>query len=408
MPEVSGNLLFLTVLFPVIFIILGLIFIRMLRKAPKTTKEKRSETAFIVETFHELVGKLKEKERELEVLRQKAEERAVEIESYSTNIIQSVPSGVVSLDDDLVVTFANTPAAEILREKESLAGKSYVEIFREPLLSVLKERETVKRREYLYELRTGEKIWLGLTTSRLYNSSGEPIGMVMVFTDLTELKALERQIQFREWLTSLGEISLGIAHELRNPLAVISGYVKILEKKKAGFEEEIEAISREIKVMDRTIENFLSFARPVTPANVDVDLRPLLEDLVWVERPEGVDLDLKLEECMIESDEILLRQAFTNLIKNAFESMEDGGILRIRLTCKGSRAIVEIEDTGRGIPEQISEKIFLPFYTTKEKGTGLGLSIVQKNITLIGGSLNFSSGPGGTRFVLEIPLKRRG
>ncbi|RMG04271.1 MAG: PAS domain-containing protein [Nitrospirae bacterium] len=404
--ESPDNLMILLgITFPLVLLIFFFLLVKSLKRTKENRGERRSETAFVVETFHELVGQLKEKERELDELRLKAEARADEIESFSRNIIQSVPSGVVSLDEQLRVTFANASAIEILKIGEDVEGKSYEEIFDEPLREILFKRRVVKREELLYTLKGGEKIWLGLTTSELFDTRGKPIGMVIVFSDITEFKAMETQIQYRKWLSSLGEISLGIAHELRNPLGVISGYVKMLAKKDEKFTQEVDAINREIKIMDRIIQNFLSFARPVTPAPVEIDLDRLVDDLLEGFDLGGIAVSKNLVPVRVKTDEVLLRQALGNLIQNSIEAMREGGMLKISVGVQAERLFIEVEDSGGGIPERISEKVFLPFFTTKEKGTGLGLSIVQKNITLLGGSVNYFPTDKGTRFVIELPFK---
>lgn len=405
MQHPDNLMILLGITFPLVLLLLFFLLVKSLKRTKENKGERRSETAFVVETFHELVGQLKEKERELDELRLKAEARADEIESFSRNIIQSVPSGVVSLDEQFRVTFANASAIEILKMGENIEGKSYVEIFDEPLREILLQRKVVKREELLYTLKGGEKIWLGLTTSELFDTRGNPIGMVIVFSDITEFKAMETQIQYRKWLSSLGEISLGIAHELRNPLGVISGYVKMLAKKDEKFALEVDAINREIKIMDRIIQNFLSFARPVTPVPVEIELDRLVEDLLEGIEFKGIEVSKRLVPVRIKTDEVLLRQALGNLLQNSVEAMEGGGLLKVDIGVQEERLFIQIEDSGGGIPDRISEKVFLPFFTTKEKGTGLGLSIVQKNITLLGGTVNYFPTDKGTRFVIELPYK---
>ncbi len=404
MNNFNDQMLPLLFVFPVVIILILFIMFRGAKKGRKRPQQEQTEVSFVVDTFHELVARLKKKERELEVLRKEAEERAEDIESYSDNIIQSVPSGVISLDNSLVITKANHAAFKILRLREQdMIGRSGEEVFRSPLSDIIGKKKALKRGEYRYELPSGEKIWLGLTTSPLYNKHDELIGQIIIFSDLTELKMLEKQIRFREWLSSLGEISLGIAHELRNPLAVISGYLRILQRKVSPPLPEIDSMVKEIKLMDRIMENFLTFARPVTPNLTDIDLRDLIEDLLRNQIRGDIEVNIHLDECTVRGDEVLLRQSFSNLFQNAREAMPGGGTLKIRMYRRSSSVVIEIADTGKGIPEEIREKIFLPFYTTRDKGTGLGLSLVQKNITLMAGSITASSSPEGAVFTVELP-----
>jgi len=397
----------IVVLIPLLLLILFLYSFRYLKRASKLKEEmKQSEVGFVVDTFHELVAKLKEKEKELEELRKKAEERADDVVSYSDNIIESVPSGVVSFNNELIITSVNSSALKILGlEGKEIERKRYSEVFYEPVKGLIEKQDIVKRAEYLYE--TGEgKRWLGLTISPLYNRKKEKIGKVLIFSDLTELKTLERQVRLREWLSSLGEVSLGIAHELRNPMAVISGYSKLLKKDASERQQAIvDAIAEEINAMDRIINDFLSFAKPVVPQTEMVNLREIVTEILQgqLDGKSSIDCDERLGDCVIKTDPVLFKQAVSNIIRNAIEAMPTGGRLLVELKCSESRAIFIVEDTGSGIPDEIREKIFLPFFTTKDRGTGLGLSIVHKNITTLGGNIRVESKKGMTRFIVEIP-----
>ncbi len=253
---------------------------------------------------------------------------------------------------------------------------------------------------------------MGLTLSPLKDSEGAIIGQILVFTDLTHLKAIESQIELRDKLSSLGEISAGIAHELRNPMAVIAGYTKLLSKKAdTSIKPTVDAISKEIVVMDRIITDFLSFAKPAELNVTDINLRELIENCVASTRGEQDDIIIKLainNLPLIKGDEVLLRQAFINLLQNSTESMPKGGVLTIEATSLSDRERDSVEifisDTGHGISEDIKDKIFLPFFTTKEKGTGLGLAIVHKIVVSHGGSISVDSSEKGTIFKIKLPL----
>ena len=382
----------------------------ILRKERESSK-KRDETqvGFIVGTFHELVAKLKEKEKELENLRKKAEERADVVESYSEYILQSVPSGVISLDRDLVITKVNAAAERILGLKAGDAiGKSYREIFREPLKSILDGKTRVERGEIPYTSNSGKEAHIGLTVTPLLAAGKETIGQLMVFTDLTELKALEAQAELRNRLSSLGEMAAGMAHELRNPMAVIAGYTKMLSKKAdPSLLHVVDSVAGEVAVMDRIITDFLSFARP-TELNVSsVDLDQLIRRCVTSIAEDRKDIRVRYntkEIPCVPGDEILLRQAFTNLVQNAVDSMPQGGELGFGFTKEGNVLKITVSDSGHGIPEKIRDKIFLPFYTTKDRGTGLGLAIAHKIVVSHRGSITVESSEKGTTFRVRLPL----
>jgi PAS domain S-box-containing protein len=402
---VLSFLFFLSVL--AIFYILGM-FLRSYGK--KNTKIKdTSQVGFVVDTFHELVTKLKEEEKELEVLRQKAEDKATIIEGYNENILQSVPSGVMSFDEELRITKINLSAEKILEVKrESILGKYHTEVLNKPITDLLSERKVIERGEFSYVTPSGRRIWLGLTLSALKDREGRTIGQIFIFTDLTQLKALEAQMELRLRLSSLGEISAGIAHELRNPMAVIAGYTQLLSKKAdLSLKPTVDAITKEINVMNRIITDFLSFARPAELAISDVDLKKIIENCIAILVSERNDIKthLDIEQLpVIKGDEVLLRQAVTNLIQNAVEAMPAGGDLTIKSSTDDFFEVT-VSDTGHGISEDMADKIFLPFFTTKDRGTGLGLSLVQKIIVSHGGTIFVDSSDRGATFRIRLPLK---
>ncbi|TNF56599.1 PAS domain-containing protein, partial [bacterium] len=372
--------------------------------------KKQTEVGFVVDTFQELVGKLKEKEKELEGLRARAEDRAVRMETYNENILQSVPSGVVSIDNSMKIKSINQSAERMLGVKAGdIIDKDCAEVFSEPLLGIVKDNRNLYRGEYLYATRDKRRVWLGVTTSQLKNAADETIGLILVFTDLSDVKTLQAQVELKQRLTQLGEMSAGIAHELRNPMSVVAGYTKLLSKKVEDQDKTtVSAILTEIENMDRIISELLAFAKPTDVNKVPVDLRKIMEDAVVTAADKNSHVRVSLQGTIPEpllADEVLLRQAFTNLFRNAYEAMSDEGTLTIDLQMSKDRAEIEIKDTGDGIPDESKQKIFLPFYTSKEKGIGLGLAIVQKVIISHGGSIDVESREGeGTTFRITLPV----
>ena len=403
---------YITILSLLVFVILFYVAKTVLDYQKKKYEAKSREVTqvgFVVDTFHELVSKLKDKERELEELRKSAEERAWSVELYNENILQSVSSGVVSFDRESRITKMNSSAEHILDLKEpQVLGKACKEVLLDPITGMIELQQTVDRAEISYCTGSGKRVWLGLTISPLKDSSNNAIGQLLVFSDLTELKAFQSQQELRERLSTLGEMSAGIAHELRNPLAVISGYTKMLSKKvEDSMKPAVESISKEVTVMDRIITDFLSFAKPTDLIASELDLKDLLEGCLGSLK----DISGKIKTTVdiaalphIRADEVLLRQALTNLLQNAIESMAEGGELKVRGVVDDLISLA-ISDTGHGIPESIRGKIFLPFYTTKEHGTGLGLAIVHKIVVSHGGDIKVDTGETGTTFTVRFPTK---
>jgi two-component system sensor histidine kinase AtoS len=379
-------------------------------------QDKTQDVSFIINAFQDVTRQLKEKERELERLRSLAEQRAENVENYTENILHCVTSGVVTFDRNGFATTMNRAAEEILAvERGSGLGKSCSEIFGEGNICrlVLETRETnVPSRRVEAELvKRNERVWLGFNTAVLTDREGKSLGVILSFSDLTEVKRLQEQIELKERLTALGEMSAGIAHELRNPMAVIAGYLNLLAKKQDETDQTvIRDIQTEIKGMNRIISDLLTFARPTSLNRTSVDIRELLEtcvETVLQSRNESPRITTELDIADVSGavDEVLMRQALTNLLQNAVEAMPEGGTLTVRLRSDRNVSI-RIRDTGPGIPPEHIKKIFLPFFTTKDQGVGMGLALTHKVVTAHGGRIEVESGrTGGATFTLILPGK---
>lgn len=370
-------------------------------------QEKTQDVGFIISAFQDVTRQLKDKEKELERLRALAESRA-------ENILQCVSNGVIAFDEHGRVNAANRAAEELLgMSREEMAGRRCAELFENGDLcrvvqEALDDRITSRRME-ISLVRHGERIWLGFNTALLTDRQGNSVGAILSFSDLTEVKRLQEQIELKERLTALGEMSAGIAHELRNPMAVIAGYLNLLAKKQdSAGQAVIRDIQAEIDGMNRIISDLLMFARPTSLNRSPVDLRDLLESCIdTVLQPRGEErrlvTDLDLPSVTVSADEVLLRQAVVNLLQNAVEAMPDGGTLSVRLNADRN-VVIAVRDTGPGIPPEHIKKIFLPFFTTKDSGVGMGLALAHKVVTAHGGRIEVESGrSGGTTFTVVLP-----
>lgn len=377
-------------------------------------REKTPEVAFVINAFHEVTKQLKEKEKELERLKSLAEQRAETVESYTENILQCVTNGVIAFDRHGIITTINRAACEILSlSMDAAIGKMCSDIFKESEIcsavsETLETSSSIVRMEAVLD-RPGGGLWLGYNTAVLSDRSGGSIGVILSFSDLTEVKRLQEQVELRERLTAIGEMSAGIAHELRNPMGVMAGYLNLLSKKSDASNREIIAnILTEIDGMNRIIGDLLTFARPAalnkTRVNIQEMLSGCLGSVLQAKGDVGdITTELMLDDCEVFLDEGLMRQAFCNIIQNAVEAMPGGGWLWIRANC-GRDITIVVEDTGIGIPRERLKKIFLPFFTTKDKGTGLGLALAHKIILSHGGRIETESEEGkGTRFTIVLP-----
>jgi len=381
----------------------------------------RRREAFMVGTFAGLIQELKEKEQELARLRGQAEERARHVETYNENILRSVASGVLTVDQELRIASFNEAAERILGlSRAQVIGRRPAELFGvdHPLTRII--AQTLERQEWLsrQELELdgpNGRVWVGMSTSLLHDQEGAMLGATVVFTDLTEIKRLQEQVELRRRLAELGEVSAGIAHEFRNYMGTIMGYARLVAKHLKPDEPAAGmalAINEELKAMNRLIDDLLNFGRHTELSVSPTDLAGLLTRSVAqmavrsAEQRVAVSLDLAPGVPIIWVDEGLLYQAMLNLYANALDAMPDGGALTVRARLIGTRDVeIIVADTGVGIAPEHLDRIFLPMFTTKQKGTGLGLALAHKIILSHGGRIAVESKEGGgTTFRIVLPV----
>jgi two-component system sensor histidine kinase PilS (NtrC family) len=349
--------------------------------------------------------------------------------SLHERTVECLSSGLLTTDAAQRVTFFNPQAERItgLRASQAL-GRPLDEVL--PGAGALaRDGEGAGARARLQLPGPGaEPRHLGLAVSLLRGEPGHPPGHVVIFQDVSAVVRMEQELRRRERLAGVGELAASIAHEIRNPLAAISGSVELLRS--GGGEQEsarlMEIVLREIGRLDALIRDFLQFARPAPPKLAAVALPALFDDvarMLAASVPEGARLEVEADAgALALADATQLRQVVWNLLRNAFEALEGPGVVRLSASrvagepqgaaaagrklppeAPGSVEIV-VADTGRGIPLTELERIFDPFYTTKADGTGLGLPTVHRIVESHGGALSVESQPGvGTRFRVRLP-----
>lgn len=355
-------------------------------------------------------------------------QRAVaRLQALNENIIESIHSGVITTDLQGRVNFMNRGGAEITgREQDDVEGTTIEDLFglEAGFLAAAREPLAARRRfrfERHYVDPHGARIFLGIAVSNLQDRAGQPLGYIFTFQDLTEVHAVESQMRLKERMEALGQMAAGMAHELRNPLAAISGSVQYLKGDlKPGGEtlELMDIILRESQRLDHTIRDFLTFARPGKFSTQRCDLVRLLEDHLKLLRKSReftgahrVETRFAAGEVWCDVDANRMKQVFWNLSTNALKAMPRGGGLTISVRVDRARNELDItfEDEGVGMDERSREGYFQPFRSAFEEGTGLGAAIVYRLVEEHGGRIEIDSVPGrGTTIHIFVPQVRDG
>jgi len=385
------------------------------------TGESHDEGQFLLETFQDVVARLKEKEQELQTLHLLEKTRADETEALASDIIRSMTTGLVSFDPSGRVVVVNPAAEKIFGlEASGWRGRPFGQVFtgspelRERVEEALSRSAYHLRGQARYRLEGGRTLHLGVSVIPLLSSFGAPKGALCLLANLTEIVELRERLFLKENLARLGEMAAGIAHEFRNGLATILGNATLLKGSRSAEAAEpiADAVVAESQSLARVVTEFLQFARPEPLHLETVDLNALLAGLLDELKPRAAEAEVRLaltgEPVHLEADEPLLRKAFSNLVANAIEALTDMPIddRRVVVEVKGSNgsATVRVSDNGPGIDSDSRERIFTPFFTMKEKGTGLGLSVVQKIVVSHNGTVELEETPGGASFLVSLPL----
>ncbi len=304
--------------------------------------------------------------------------------------------------------------SEFLYPKDKILKEEEERLMKELIARVLKG-EVVPNVEVRRQTKEGREIIISMTLSPLLDAEGRIIGVTRICKDITQMKRAEERLLLTERLTSLGELTAGVAHELRNPLAGIKINTQILLRKKDLSETErrlLESTEEGIEKIQKIVENMLHFAKPKVAEFREVQINPLVEDTLNILQTKLKKANITLEFLREEGlpnvwiDIHQIQQALLNLILNAIQAMEKGGTLTIRTFRKGEKIGVEVKDTGVGISPSHLKRIFDPFFTTKSEGTGLGLSITLKIIETHGGTIDVQSQEGvGSTFTIYLPMR---
>lgn len=412
------------------------------RGSPVHATTAMTESEFVVDTFQALIEQLQAKEKELAQLHALERKRAERSERFSERLIANLPSGMVTVDASGMVTTINSYALKALGRLTTggliapalQAGAEVLppglhtsEFFNaapriaELIMACLDTGKTFRREEASVVLPDGRARYLGLSISPITDATHKTEGALCLLTDITEVLELRERMKLQENLANLGEMAAGLAHEFKNSLATIHGYVQLLElqlRAAPATEQQttITATLNEVRLLARLVTDFLNFARPQQLALAEVELRSLIEDCAAEVHPQlkasGIEFVVEGRFPSVAGDELLLRRVFVNLIRNAAEAIDpQSPIKRIAITGMVEvgdathYAHVRVSDTGGGISNDDLPRIFIPFFTTKSRGYGIGLALVQKILIAHGGNVAVEkSDATGSVFHCRLPL----
>lgn len=350
---------------------------------------------------------------------EKTEIDLARVEALNRDIVQSLLSGLMVVDPRGKVSRLNPVAGRILGvDPERVTEQTASEIFpplADALVSLAKDGGLRSEVE-LFREKDGARVPVGVTLSVLRNKNGEDAGTLVHMQDLTERRQLEASVRRAERLAALGKMAASMAHEIRNPLASMSGAVQMLSKTPSFADADrrlAEIILRETRRLDVLLTDFLAYARPREPRLQQCDLRKLVEETVSVYAESNVGkqksprLTTELAELSARVDADQIRQVLWNLLKNAVEAAPGQVQVRLRSAAGDDgerRAVIEVMDDGPEIAKDIRDRIFDPFFTTKEDGSGLGLATVNRIVGAHGGGVSLDTpAGGGNRFVVSLP-----
>ena len=370
-----------------------------------------------------LSGSLADSLRSAGARLEEASTEIADLQALNQHVIDSLPSGLVTADPALRIRTFNRGAESITGVPfRSAVGRPINEVLQlpGPVMESIQSDLRVKRarrHEFRYRTSDGRELEIGLTATHLETPRGRA-GLLFTFQDVTSIKKLERDSQIQQRLAAVGEMAAGIAHEIRNPLASMSGSIQILRHElplSSEQEQLMDIVLRESERLNTTIRSFLAYARPQRFHIERFDARRPLNDAALLLRNSAdvhdkheILVDVPGSELWYEADEGQIKQIVWNLATNGLRAMPGGGRLHLIGAYEPASAgvVLTVRDEGVGIPPEELDRLFQPFHGTFAQGSGLGLAIVHRIVSDYNGEISVSSRPGaGTSVSVHLPAR---
>ena len=352
-----------------------------------------------------------------------------EVKGLARTILQSIPTGVLTVNSNGVITAANPMAEAAFKQSAAdMLGNSYVSVFNEGetiravLEGALEHHRYVSQKDLIYEDQDRTPHTIRVSTAVLAGDGAEPVGVILQAQDVTEWLALEQRVRVADKLAALHTLSAGVAHELRNPLSAMDLNLHLLEeelRERVSLPEQgaryLHVLNAECRRLSVILDNFMKFARPGSVGLHEVNVSALIGHIMALMQFEAeerkIHLEHKVEEPLpsVLGDATAISQVLVNVVVNAFHAMPNGGSCCIAAEARYANGTewldVSVKDTGVGIKKKELARMFEPFYTTKSSGTGLGLAIAYRIMEDHGGTIQVSSTPGsGTTVIVTFPV----
>ncbi|WP_046175281.1 sensor histidine kinase [Domibacillus indicus] len=365
------------------------------------TAVEQEELKAITNSINKMSNRLKESFQEI-----------TEGKIYQEQIVNSLPIGIITSDDKTGSISLNTFAKHLLKAREDtiqcLAEADFEQ--NEAFWKILKSKRICQNERISFSINE-QSYQLLVSQAALVNEQGEGIGRIFYFIDFTKMNELEQRMRQSEKLAVVGEMAAGAAHEIRNPLAVIHGFLTLMDQTFSKKEKEqyyLPLILKEISRINLIIENMLLMSKPEAPILKETKMEDLIQDilpLITESVQKDIHFTLSLDAQPLHVDQNQMKQIFHNLIRNSIEAIKEKGHISIQSTVKKGWYCIYLQDTGTGIPEEMQKTLFDPFSTSKEGGTGLGLPLVQRMIESHGGTIKLlSTSEAGTTFCISLPI----
>ena len=373
------------------------------------------EQQYLIETFRKTIATLRTQEEELRRLHDQQKSRADDFERVTAALTRSLSSGFIAADPSGRLVDVNASGREILHiaADHPVVGKTVDEVFgstalAEVLRRAIERRESLSRREVDFRTADGIGLIIGLSTVPLLNEQSMFLGMLALFTDLTPVRELERRVRDMQALADLGEMSAGIAHEFRNSMSTILGYLKLAQRQQSPDEmrAKLQRAEEEAALLSAAIVSLLNYTRPMNVERQTVDLRQVVTAILEKLEPETERVHVRVEgEAQIAGDRSLLTRAIENVIRNAADSLRaKGGEGELSVSLRSDPPSVVVKDNGVGISTADASRLFLPFQSDRPGGFGLGLPLAKKIVLLHGGTISLTGRPGeGAEVVIAFP-----